>query len=77
MKYAMNLNGKVNLIVADASFAAENPAVFEVPDEVQQGWEITLDGNVIKPIVYENVVDEDGNIVDKIKISDAIIIELD
>jgi len=77
MKYGIILKNKINLIAADEEFFNNNDNVIEFPDEVNTGWEINDDGNVIKPAMYVSVVDIHGDKVenaDKIKISDEEII---
>jgi len=76
-KYMNIINGKTNIISCDAEFASRFPTeIFEVPDEVKTGWDITDDGKIVRPAVYGPVYNEIGQLVGRIKIEDESYIEI-
>jgi len=66
-KYAMIINGKINIIVANEEYANSHDEIITIPDEVHQNWEVTQDGkNAIQPEVFEDIRTKCGRSVGKI-----------
>ena len=77
MKYAMNYNNTVNLIVVDPNNMTEiSDIIFEVPDEVEQNWLINEGGDIVKPSSCVDVVDNKGDFVSEIVIKPQSIISI-
>lgn len=72
MKYAIILEGRVNLISCDAAFAADHPEVVEVPDDVHSGWVDNGDGTYSEPREPEIRGVNAGALMDVMAISELI-----